>query len=377
MSEQQEARGPRPQPPQIGNGQSPACESAIEACDLTKRFGAVTALEGLNLSVREGDVFALVGPNGAGKSTLISILCTLLRATSGHARVRGTDVAQSPASVRRQIGLVFQESTLDRQLTARENLRFHAVMYGVPSTQRSERIESALSMLQLADRADDVVATFSGGMARRLEVARALVHLPSVLFLDEPTLGLDPQTRARMWRDVIGTCRARGVTVFFTTHYLEEAELADSIGFLSHGRLIRQGTPAQLCQSIGGERVDVEVRDGPGAVAALRAAGFTQAYSPEAVRVTQQADSVLKGRAGALPVSPGASRDARIVCVPVSDAASAVASIVRVLGAQVTRVSVHVPSLDDVYLHFVGEGLDQAPPAAVTHAHLEKGAQYK
>ena len=346
---------------------------AIETHSLSKRFGAVTAVDGLNLSVGQGEVFALVGPNGAGKSTLIAILCTLLRATSGLAHVYGVEVQQSPAAVRRKIGVVFQESTLDRQLTARENLLFHSVMYAVPPSERTRRIDDALAMLQLSDRANDLVATFSGGMARRLEVARALVHLPSVLFLDEPTLGLDPQTRARMWRDVIGACRVSGVTVLFTTHYLEEAGLADTVGLLSHGQLVRQGTPEELRQSLGGTRVDVTVTDPATAVAALRAAGFRQAYQQ-----ASEADGSATGGMPATKARRGSSGHCEsVVAVPVLDTASAVPSIVRVLGAQALRVSVHVPTLDDVYLHLVGDSINQEPPASLTRAHLEKGAHYR
>jgi len=204
---------------------SPA-RNVIEVRDLTRRFGEFTAVDGISFDVREGEVFAFLGPNGAGKSTTINMLCTLLRPTSGRVTIAGFDVAARPKAVRRNIGLVFQDQTLDDRLTAQENLRFHAVLYRVPGGEVDERIARVLELVDLSDRRYDLVSEFSGGMARRLEIARALMHVPRVLFLDEPTIGLDPQTRALMWEDVLRLREQANVTVFLTTHYMDEAEYA-------------------------------------------------------------------------------------------------------------------------------------------------------
>ncbi|HYT10014.1 MAG TPA: ATP-binding cassette domain-containing protein, partial [Mycobacteriales bacterium] len=206
------------------NSQTPAI---IEVSSLEKRFGDVEAVRGVEFQVEAGETFGFLGPNGAGKSTTINILCTLARPTAGTARVAGHDVVTERDAVRRTIGLVFQDPTLDIELTAEQNLRFHAELYGVPKAGLSERIDDMLRMVGLADRRGSQVLTFSGGMRRRLEIARGLLHSPRVLFLDEPTIGLDPQSRASVW-DYIGALRRReDITVFLTTHYMDEAEHCD------------------------------------------------------------------------------------------------------------------------------------------------------
>jgi ABC-2 type transport system ATP-binding protein len=215
-----------------------AVESAVEVHDLTKSYGDLAAVDGINFSVAQGEIFAFLGPNGAGKSTTIKMLCTLARPTSGRATVAGFDVATQAKSVRRHIGLVFQEQTLDDQLTAEENLRFHAVLYGVPRDQVAARINRVLELATLSDRRKDLVSTYSGGMARRLEIARGMLHTPRVLFLDEPTVGLDPQTRALIWNDILRLRRDEGVTIFLTTHYMDEAEYAERIAIIDHGSAI-------------------------------------------------------------------------------------------------------------------------------------------
>src|SRR5947209_2966451 len=195
----------------------------ITARGLVKKYGDFEAVKGIDLDVSEGEVFGFLGPNGAGKSTTISVLCTLLRPTAGEVSVAGCDVSRQPDEVRRRIGLIFQDPSLDEQLTARENLEFHGFLYGLPTQLRRERIAEVLEIVGLADRAKDEVKTFSGGMKRRLEIARGVMHHPQVLFLDEPTLGLDPQTRAHIWEYLHGLRKREGITLFMTTHYMDEA----------------------------------------------------------------------------------------------------------------------------------------------------------
>src|SRR5205823_2996807 len=202
-------------------------ETVIEAKGLIKKYGDLEAVAGIELEVRAGEIFGFLGPNGAGKSTTISMLCTLLTPTAGVARVAGIDVMRNPAAVRHRIGLVFQDPSLDDQLTGRENLEFHAFIYSVPAPDRRRRIDEMLELLQLSDRAGSTVKTYSGGMKRRLEIARGMLHHPQVLFLDEPTLGLDPQTRQTIWKHLNELRGNKGVTIFMTTHNMDEAEYCD------------------------------------------------------------------------------------------------------------------------------------------------------
>ena len=248
--------------------------NVIEVRELTRRFGEFTAVDAISFDVREGEVFAFLGPNGAGKSTTINMLCTLAQPTAGQVTIAGFDVAARPKAVRRNIGLVFQDQTLDDRLTAQENLRFHAVLYRVPSGEVNGRIARVLELVDLSDRRYDLVSEFSGGMARRLEIARALMHVPRVLFLDEPTIGLDPQTRALMWEDVLRLREESNVTVFLTTHYMDEAENADRIAIIDHGRIVALDTPQALKAEIGADTVDLGTTDDAAAIAALQRAGY-------------------------------------------------------------------------------------------------------
>src|SRR5215469_4644916 len=238
-----------------------ATEAVVEARGLIKTYGKVEAVRGIDLSVRPGEVFGFLGPNGAGKSTTISILCTLLRPTGGQALVAGIDVTRDPGGVRGRIGLVFQDPSLDDQLTARENLEFHAFLYNVPRADRAARIDGVLDMVELQERASSQVKTFSGGMKRRLEIARGILHYPQVLFLDEPTLGLDPQTRSRIWEYLHELRLREGITVFMTTHYMDEAEFCDRIAIIDHGKIIAMGTPDELKAMVGGDVVAVQTRE--------------------------------------------------------------------------------------------------------------------
>ena len=297
---------------------------AVDVRGLTKRYGAMAAVKDVHFSVGQGEVFAFLGPNGAGKSTTIKMLCTLAHPTSGQATVAGFDVVSRAKAVRRHIGLVFQEQTLDDQLTAEENLRFHAVLYGVPHAQIDPRIARVLDLVALTDRRKDLVSTYSGGMARRLEIARGMLHTPKVLFLDEPTVGLDPQTRALMWEDVMRLRDEEGVTIFLTTHYMDEAEYADRIAIIDYGSIIALDTPDALKASVGADTVDLETADDETALAALKRDGYTVKRSKDGLTVF------------------------------VADEEAAVGPIVTAVGVPVRTVRAHRPTLDDVFLHFTG-----------------------
>jgi len=227
--------------------------AVIEVNQLVKKFRELTAVDQVSFDVEEGEIFGFLGPNGAGKTTTINILCTLLKPTAGRARVNGYDVIRQPELVRRSIGLVFQEPSLDEQLTAQENLDFHATLYDVPGSAKAGRIEEALKMVELYDRRNHLVRDFSGGMKRRLELARGLIHYPKVLFLDEPTLGLDPQTRSRIWEYILHLREREGITIFLTTHYMDEAENAHRIGVIDYGRIVALDTPERLKDLVGGD----------------------------------------------------------------------------------------------------------------------------
>jgi ABC-2 type transport system ATP-binding protein len=297
---------------------------AVEVHGLTKRYADLVAVDAVDFSVGQGEIFAFLGPNGAGKSTTIKMLCTLARPTSGGATVAGYDVVSRAKAVRRRIGLVFQEQTLDDQLTAEENLRFHAVLYGVPHDQVQQRIGKVLDLVALGDRRKDLVSNYSGGMARRLEIARGMLHTPRVLFLDEPTVGLDPQTRALMWDDVLRLREEEGVTIFLTTHYMDEAEYADRIAIIDHGSIIALDTPDALKSSVGADTVTLETDDDAGALVSLERAGYV---------VERHGDGLTAF---------------------VSDEEAAVGAIVAAVAVPVRTVRVHRPTLDDVFLHFTG-----------------------
>jgi ABC-2 type transport system ATP-binding protein len=241
----------------------------IEARKLTKRYGAVVAVDAVALEVRPGEMFGFLGPNGAGKSTTINMLCTLLRPSDGTAVINGYDIVQQPSEVRRSIGVIFQDASLDDRLTAWENLRFHAMLYDVPRETYKRRAADLLGMVNLTDRADDIVRTYSGGMKRRLEIVRGLVHHPKVLFLDEPTLGLDPQTRRHIWQYLLKLRELEGVTMFMTTHYMDEAEHCDRIAIIDHGKVVALDTPARLKALVGGDIIAIRTADNAAAKARL------------------------------------------------------------------------------------------------------------
>ena len=229
----------------------------IEVRNLTRTFGQVKAVDDITFDVAEGEIFAFLGPNGAGKSTTIKMLTTLLHPTSGTIRVNGHDPVAEPDAVRRSFGIVFQDPAVDDELTAWENMEFHGVLYGVPKARRRQRIDELLAFVELSDRANSQVKEFSGGMRRRLEIARGLLHTPKVVFLDEPTLGLDPQTRNHMWSYLQQLNASDRTTVFFSTNYMEEAErVAERIAIIDHGRIVAMGTAASLREKTGTESLE-------------------------------------------------------------------------------------------------------------------------
>src|SRR6185503_10116313 len=245
---------------------------AIDARQLVRKFGDFVAVAGVEFEVRQGEVFGFLGPNGAGKSTTINMLCTMMRPTSGTAVIDGHDVVARPDLVRQSIGIIFQDASLDDRLTGLENLRFHAMLYDIPRETFAARSRELLAMVDLTDKAGEEVRTYSGGMKRRLEIARGLLHHPKVLFLDEPTIGLDPQTRRHIWQYLMKLRQQEGVTMFMTTHYMEEAEHCDRIAVIDHGTIVALDTPENLKRLVGGDIITVRTSDDARAAARLKAA---------------------------------------------------------------------------------------------------------
>lgn len=326
-------------PPAASSRRHPAgVPPVIEVESLTRAFGSVVAVDGVSFDVREGEIFGFLGPNGAGKSTTIQMLATLLPPTAGTARLAGYDVRRQPFQVRQQIGVVFQDPSLDNRLTAEENLRFHALLYDVPANVYRQRSAELLRMVGLEDRRRSLVATFSGGMKRRLEIARGLIHHPRILFLDEPTVGLDPQTRAAIWDYVRRLRDQTGVTVFMTTHYLDEAEHCDRIAIIDHGRIVALDTPTALKRSLGGDVVYLQPREGvdPAALAAA----LHQAMGLRA--------EVTGGR----------------VAVRTGDASTLAPRLLEAAAGQVAGLEIRQPSLDDVFLALTGRAIRDEPAGA-------------
>jgi ABC-2 type transport system ATP-binding protein len=316
---------------------------AIEAEDLFKTYPSdVRALDGLSFSVEEGTVFGLLGPNGAGKSTAVRIVTTLARPDAGSARVAGHDVLADPAKVRNAIGVVGQRAGADREATARENLRLSARLHGMRGAEREARIDELLERFGLSDAADRIVRGFSGGMERRLDIALALVHRPRVLFLDEPTTGLDPEVRADMWHEIERLGREEGMTVLLTTHYLEEADrLAAQLAIVDRGKVVATGSPDELKRELSGDAVQVELDQ-----AALNGA------RPVLERIPGIAEITVDGRTVRARAEDGAR------------AVPAVLSALDTHGVAVASVTVARPSLDDVYLRYAGRSFGEADAGA-------------
>jgi ABC-2 type transport system ATP-binding protein len=307
---------------------------AVEVRGLVKRYKNVEAIRGIDLTINRGETFGFLGPNGAGKSTTIKILCTLVDATEGTAKVAGFDVAKERDAVRRNIGLVYQEPTLDGYLTAEQNLRFHGELYGVDRITAAARRTEVLDMVGLTDRRGDLVKNFSGGMRRRLEIARGLLHSPRVLFLDEPTIGLDPQTRASIWKYIADLRSREDITVFVTTHYMDEAENCDRIAIMNAGKIVALDTPAALKAAVGKDRVQITTADNPVAIAALETTFQLKA-------------AMVEGQ----------------VTFAVAEGAQFVPHLFEKLGVAIHSVTVTRPSLDDVFLAHTGTSLRDAESA--------------
>jgi ABC-2 type transport system ATP-binding protein len=314
--------------------------AAVSVRGLVKRYGAVEAVRGIDLEVARGETFGFLGPNGAGKSTTINILCTLVEPTAGEAEVVGLDVVRERAAVRRRIGLVFQDPTLDGPMSGEQNLRFHQELYGVDRRRAPARREEVLRMVGLWERRADEVRTYSGGMRRRLEIARGLLHSPQVLFLDEPTIGLDPQTRGTIWEYVAELHRSEEITVFVTTHYMDEAEHCDRIAIMNEGRIVALDTPDALKAQVGADRVTLTTDDDEATLRALRGDGLEAAV-----------------REGA-------------VTIAVPDGAGFVPRLFARLGGHgvaIRSVTVTRPSLDDVFLAHTGTTIRDAEAGPSMH----------
>lgn len=310
-------------------------QNIIETVNLTKKFGSNTAVDHISLSIHKGEVFGLLGPNGAGKTTLLSMLCTILRPTSGSALINGYDITREPARVRGSIGIVFQDPSVDTDMTARENLQMHADLYGVPASEQKERIRTVLNLVGLAEKADEFVNTYSGGMRRRLEIARGLLHYPKVLFLDEPTIGLDPRSREHIWEYIRTLRRREEMTIILTTHYMEEADrLCDRIAIIDHGKIVILDEPLALKEGIGGDII------------------VLVSGEPERLRELLEQEKV----------SDQIRRRDREVSVGVNQAQLVLPRILESAvraGIRIDQVTVSHPDMNDVFIHYTGKDLSE------------------
>jgi len=302
----------------------------IEVENLVKKFGDLIAVNDISFRVAPGEIFGFLGPNGAGKTTTINILCTLLRPTSGRATINGFDVVHQQSQVRQSIGLVFQDPSLDERLSGLQNMRFHAMVYNVPASVREQRIKEMLSMMQLWDKRHSEVRTYSGGMKRRLELARGLLHRPKVLFLDEPTLGLDPQTRNRIWEYILDLRQREGVTIFLTTHYMDEAQKADRLAIIDYGQLIAMDTPEKLKKKVGKDIISVKTADNDKAADEIK-----RRYQTE-IR-----------------------HDGNELTFPVTNGEEFLPKFIKEFGIKIQSINLRRPSLDDVFLKLTGREIRQ------------------
>ena len=302
----------------------------IETFGLTKRFDSFTAVNNVSFTVEEGEIFGFLGPNGAGKTTTIKMLTTLLHPTNGSASIAGYSIIENKNEVRKEIGVVFQDPALDTELTGRENLDYHARIYGISRMERDKRISDVLSLVDLEEKKDVLVKYYSGGMKRRLEIARGLMHHPKVLFLDEPTLGLDSQTRRAIWEYIREMNETEGTTIFLTTHYMEEADiLCDRIGIIDHGRILVVDKPASLKNTVGNDVIKVTSDDNPKLYMILKDISWVE-------NCEKHGDTIVIG------VEKGDEK------IPM------VFDIARRNDIRITSINLHKPTLDDVFLHFTG-----------------------
>lgn len=302
---------------------------AVQTFNLTKEFNGLKAVNNLNIQIEEGEIFGLLGPNGAGKTTLISMLCTILKPSSGTAKVNGFDIIKQKSKVRESIGIVFQDPSLDNRLTGMENLEMHAGLYGVPKEERKKRINEVLELVALSDKAKELVRNYSGGMKRRLEIARGLIHYPKVLFLDEPTLGLDPQTREHIWEYVKKLAELEKITIIVTTHYMEEADaLCDRVAIMDYGEIKVLDKPENLKNSLEGDMVIIEVSNS------------------NIANEIKSLDSVKKvhviGNSIYITVKDGGKFAPMIL------------DFIEKNGVRVNSINIRKPSLADVFLHYTG-----------------------
>ena len=307
---------------------------SITVTDLVKHYGEHIAVNGITFAVPKGEIFGFLGPNGAGKTTTINVLCTLTKPTDGAATVNGYDVLTQRSEVRRSIGLVFQEATLDEYLTAEQNLLFHAYAYGVPRAVREERMRELLTLVELWDKRKQKIGAYSGGMRRRLELARGLLHHPEVLFLDEPTLGLDPQTRRRIWDYILDLRERERLTIFLTTHYMDEAEHCERIGIIDNGEIVALDTPDRLKDAVGGDLITLKTDDNAAAERELN----------EQYRVTPQ-------------IEDGTVQFA----VPHGD--EFLPNLLRSFSQRIVSIGLRRPTLDDVFLQLTGHAIRNDEPS--------------
>ncbi|MDQ1254705.1 MAG: type transport system ATP-binding protein [Euryarchaeota archaeon] len=305
--------------------------SAIKIKQLTKKFGKFTAVDNVSFSVEAGELFGLLGPNGAGKTTIINMLTTLLRPNAGEAEIAGYDLRRNPGEIRNNIGIIFQDPSLDIGLTGRENLEFHAMMYNIGPDERKKRIREVLDVVGLTDKADILVENYSGGMKRRLEIARGLIHYPKVLFLDEPTLGLDAQTRRSIWDYIRNLNRTYGTSVILTTHYMEEADfLCDRIAIIDHGKIVALDTPSGLKSRLQGDHVSLTIE---GKVDLIVTALKEKEWVSEI------------------------SQDGQMLDVIISDYEKNIPDIFKTadnLGIRISSINFSKPSLEDVFIRLTG-----------------------
>lgn len=308
-------------------------DDIIEVQDLEHTFGDFAAVRGISFTVKKGEIFSFLGPNGAGKSTTINILTTLLPLQKGMVRVAGYDIAREPGKVREAIGIVFQDDVLDRDLTVQETMEFHGRLYSIPREERRNRIENLLRVVELEPKRNERTKNLSGGMKRRLQIARGLLTRPDVLFLDEPTQGLDPQTRLRIW-DYIRQVNRAGTTIFLTTHYMEEADiLSDRISIIDHGKIVVSGTPTELKNALGEDVVYLETEDDKKTKDALHGIEVIRSVteSPRGLSITISADGSH--------------------CLP------RIIDAVRGAGIGISNVNLKKPTMDDVFVHYTGREL--------------------
>lgn len=321
--------------------------NAIEVERLEKKFNGFTAVDKISFSVRKGELFGLLGPNGAGKSTIIYMLTTLLEPSSGSARVNGFDVRSKPEEVRKSIGIVFQDPTVDIRLSAYDNLDIHGRLYGMASGEREARIKEVLELVELTEWKGKQVRIFSGGMRRRLEIARGLMHMPDVLFLDEPTLGLDPQTRRHIW-SYIEKLKKQGITIVLTTHYLEEADyLCGRVAIIDHGKIKALDTPRNLKSIIGGNVISIECRSPEKLAGLLKGKGVCSSPKINGARISFE-------------------------CKNGSRQVLKITELALKAGIEIENIELRLPTLEDVFIHYTGSGIREEKPAGSDFTRMRR-----